>query len=262
MSAARRRPPQRGSDRANDHTQRARAAEHYAPRRESEPPPRKSGGRASRRRERGGTTEPAPGAPPARVAISVATEIASAEATRHQDRKPARLMITRPKPPRHRAPRRHLKRRDNGADAERERVVAAVAAAERAQERAEKRAERAMIAPRARVRRRPASSQPTPSSRRRDREAPSPPRAVPSPQTHRGDGADAERERVVAAVAAAERAQERAEKRAERAMIAPRARVRRRPASSQPTPSSRRRDPSPLATARRAVTSNTQRRRR
>ena len=48
--------PQRGSDRAGDHTQRARAAERYA-RRESEPPPRKSGGRASRRRERGGTIE-------------------------------------------------------------------------------------------------------------------------------------------------------------------------------------------------------------
>ena len=151
--------------------------------------------------------------------------------------------------------------RGDGADAERERVVAAVAAAERAQERAEKRAERAMIAPRARVRRRPASSQPTPSSRRRD---PSPLATARLAVTskHRGDGADAERERVVAAVAAAERAQERAEKRAERAMIAPRARVRRRPASSQPTPSSRRRDPSPLATARLAVTSKPQRRRR
>ena len=149
-----------------------------------------------------------------------------------------------PKPPRHRAPCRHLKtHRGDGADAERERVVAAVAAAERAQERAEKRAERAMIAPRARVRRRPASSQPTPSSRRRDRDQPPRHRApCRHLKTHRGDGADAERERVVAAVAAAERAQERAEKRAERAMIAPRARVRRRPASSQPTPSSRRRD--------------------
>ena len=52
------------------------------------------------------------------------------------------------------------------------------------------------------------------------------------------------------------------EKRAEQAMITPRARVRRRPASSHPTPSSRRRDPSTLAIARPAVTSNTQRRRR
>ena len=146
-------------------------------------------------------------------------------------------------------------RRGDGADAERERVVAAVAAAERAQQAREKRAERAMIASRARVRRRPASSQPTPSSRRRD---PSPlATARLAVTSRRGDGADAERERVVAAVAAAERAHERAEKRAERAMIAPRARVRRRPASSQPTPSSRRRDPSPLATARLAVTSNT-----
>ena len=62
---------------------------------------------------------------------------------------------------------------------------------------------------------------------------------------HRGNGADAERERVVAAVAAAERAQERAEKRAERAMNALRARVRRRPPSSQPTPSIRCRDRDP-----------------
>ena len=63
-----------------------------------------------------------------------------------------------------------------------------------------------MIAPRARVRRRPASSQPTPSSRRRD---PSPLATARLAVTskRRGDGADAERERVVAAVAAAERAQ-------------------------------------------------------
>ena len=45
--------------------------------------------------------------------------------------------------------------------------------------------------------------------------APSPPRALPSPH-RRGDGADAERERVVAAVAAAERAQ-RARREASRA---------------------------------------------
>ena len=102
-----------------------------------------------------------------------------------------------------------------------------------------------MFAPRARVRRRPASRQPTPSSRRRD---PSPVWLRVPCRHLRGDGADAERARVVAAVAAAERAQERAEKRAERAMFAPRARVRRRPASRQPTPSSRRRDrdPSPV----------------
>ena len=58
--------------------------------------------------------------------------------------------------------------------------------------------------------------------------------------------------------------QERAEKRAERAMFAPRARVRRRPASRQPTPSSRRRDCdlSILAAARPAVTSKAQRQRR
>ena len=140
-----------------------------------------------------------------------------------------------------RVPCRHL--RGDGADAERARVVAAVAAAERAQERAENRAESAMIASRARERRRPASSQPTPSSRRRD---PSPVWLRVPCRHLRGDGADAERARVVAAVAAAERAQERAEKRAESAMIASRARVRRRPASSQPTPSSRRRDPSPV----------------
>ena len=149
-----------------------------------------------------------------------------------------------------------LMHRGNGADAERERVVAAAAAAERdKKERAEKRAERAKFAPRARVRRRPASSQPTSSSRRCDRD--------PS----RGNGADAERERVVAAVAAAERdKQERAEKRAERAKFAPRARVWRRPASSQPTSSDRRRDRDPnlLATASRPSpqTSNAQRQRR
>ena len=104
-----------------------------------------------------------------------------------------------------------------------------------------------MFAPRARVRRRPASRQPTPSSRRRDRD-PSPVWLRVPCRHLRGDGADAERARVVAAVAAAERAQQRAEKRAERAMFAPRARVRRRPASRQPTPSSRRRDrdPSPV----------------
>ena len=102
-----------------------------------------------------------------------------------------------------------------------------------------------MFAPRARVRRRPASRQSTPSSRRRD---PSPLRLRVPCRHLRGDGADAERARVVAIAAAAERAQERAEKRAERAMFAPRARVRRRPASRQPTPSSRRRDrdPSPV----------------
>ena len=110
-------------------------------------------------------------------------------------------------------------------------------------ERDVKRAECAMFAPRARVRRRPASSQPTPSSRRRD---PSPVWLRVPCRHLRGDGADAERARVVAAVAAAERTQERAKKRAECAMSASRARVRRRPASSQPTPSSRRRDPSPV----------------
>ena len=50
--------PQRGSDRAGDHTQRARAAERYA-RQKREPPPRKSGGRASHRRGCGSTIEPA-----------------------------------------------------------------------------------------------------------------------------------------------------------------------------------------------------------
>ena len=166
--------------------------------------------------------------------------------SRRRDRDPSPVWL--------RVPCRHL--RGDGADAERARVVAAVAAAERAQERAEKRAERAMFAPRARVRRRPASRQPTPSSRRRDRD-PSPVWLRVPCRHLRGDGADAERARVVAAVAAAERAQQRAEKRAERAMFAPRARVRRRPASRQPTPSSRRRDrdPSPVGSACLAVTS-------
>ena len=51
----------RGSDRASDHTQRARADERYV-RRHSEPPPRKGSGQAPRRRGCGGTTMPAPGA--------------------------------------------------------------------------------------------------------------------------------------------------------------------------------------------------------
>ena len=72
-----------------------------------------------------------------------------------------------------------------------------------------------MIAPRARVRRRPASSQPTPSSRRRDPSPLATARLAVTSNT-RGDGADAERERVVAAVAAAERAQ-RARREASRA---------------------------------------------
>ena len=55
--------PQRGSERAGDCTQRARAAEHYVPCQESELPPWDRSGRASRRRERGGTTKPVPGAP-------------------------------------------------------------------------------------------------------------------------------------------------------------------------------------------------------
>ena len=70
-----------------------------------------------------------------------------------------------------------------------------------------------MFAPRARVRRRPASRQPTPSSRRRD---PSPVWLRVPCRHLRGDGADAERARVVAAVAAAERAQ-RARREASRA---------------------------------------------
>ena len=64
-----------------------------------------------------------------------------------------------------------------------------------------------MIESRAHVRHRPASSQPMPSSRRCDL-SPEPPRALPPPQIHRVDGADAERVRVVAAVSAAERTQQ------------------------------------------------------
>ena len=145
-------------------------------------------------------------------------------------------------------------RRRRGAAAERHHAASDAAArrTRSAHERAVKRAECAMFAPRARVRRRPASSQPTPSSRRRD---PSPVWLRVPCRHLRGDGADAERARVVAAVAAAERTQESAKKRAECAMSASRARVRRRPASSQPTPSSRRRDPRPCGSACLAVTS-------
>ena len=50
-------------DGTDDHTERVRVTEHYAPRQESEPPVQKSGGRESHHRERGGTTEPAPGPP-------------------------------------------------------------------------------------------------------------------------------------------------------------------------------------------------------
>ena len=108
-----------------------------------------------------------------------------------------------------------------------------------------------MIAPRPRVRRWPASRQPTPSSRRRRDRAPSPPRAPPSPQTHRGDGSDAKRERVVAAVAAAKRAQQtrREASRAcdDRASSSRAASAGLPPADAkQPPPP----QPSPLATAR------------
>ena len=55
--------PQRGSDRADDHMVRARAAEHYALCHKSEAPPRGRGGRTPRCSERGGTTKPATDAP-------------------------------------------------------------------------------------------------------------------------------------------------------------------------------------------------------
>ena len=54
--------PQRGIDRADDNTKRARAAGHCTPRRNGRSPLRKSGGRASFAHERGGTNESAPGA--------------------------------------------------------------------------------------------------------------------------------------------------------------------------------------------------------
>ena len=54
---------QRGSEHADDHTQRARATESYAPHQARDLPPRRSGGRAPCRRQGGDTTEPAPGTP-------------------------------------------------------------------------------------------------------------------------------------------------------------------------------------------------------
>ena len=48
---------QRGRDRADSHTQRARVADPAAPRQKHEPPPQRGGGRAPRRCERGDTTE-------------------------------------------------------------------------------------------------------------------------------------------------------------------------------------------------------------
>ena len=69
QAAAPRAPPrdaspfQRGSDRADDHMVRARAAEHYALCHKSEAPPRGRGGRTPRCSQRGGTTKPATDAP-------------------------------------------------------------------------------------------------------------------------------------------------------------------------------------------------------
>ena len=151
-------------------------------------------------------------------------------------------------------PRRHLNRRVDGADAEHERVVAAVAAAERAhrvrreQSRARRTFASSSLEAAAGLKPVDAKQQPlrSPSPRHRA------PRRHLKPRTN---GADAERERVVDAIAKPSAHNKRTERRAERATIAHRPRVRRRPASSQPTPSSRRRDPSPLATARLAVTS-------
>ena len=68
------RPADVRGDRANDHTQRARAVEHYAPRAPRASRRRGSGGRAPRRRERGGTTEPAPGAPAPRASSGAVSD--------------------------------------------------------------------------------------------------------------------------------------------------------------------------------------------
>ena len=73
---------------------------------------------------------------------------------------------------RHHAPHRHSNHRVDGADAKRERVVAAAAAAERAHQARPPRAERTSIALRARVRRRPVSHQPSPCRRSRSDHAP------------------------------------------------------------------------------------------
>ena len=160
---------------------------------------------------------------------------------------------------RHHAPRRHSNHRADGADAKRERVVAAAAAAERAPQARPPRAERTSIALRARVRRRPVSHQPSPCSRSRSDHAPIATTAPRRHSNHRADGADAKRERVVAAAAAAERAPQARPPRAERTSIALRARVRRRPVSHQPSPCSRSRsDHAPIATTRHAATQTTE----
>ena len=108
----------------------------------------------------------------------------------------------------------------NGADAERERIVAAVAAAERAQVGARREASRARDVRAASSRVAPAGPKPADVEQLPLRLRPgpySPPRARPSPQMRRGNGTDAERERVVAAVAAAECAQAGARREASRA---------------------------------------------
>ena len=105
-----------------------------------------------------------------------------------------------------------LYQRGDGADAERERVVAAVAAAERAQEARREagrvRDDRASSSRAALAGVKPADAKQPPLRPKHPRHRTTGRHLKRTEVTARGNGADAERERVVAAVAAVERAQD------------------------------------------------------
>ena len=115
---------QGGRNRADSHAQRARVADHVAPRQEPEPPTRRGGGRAPRRREQDGMTERAMRRTSAAPQAAAPRE--RRDGVRFQRGRPrAESARRRPRRTTHHA--KSAKRRREGAAAERHAAASAAA---------------------------------------------------------------------------------------------------------------------------------------